>query len=66
MRMVMQGRAPDAVHVRIFKNKNKIGEPKVSTVRPECGRLIFFTSGSENVHRVHKVESGTEAHLKHV
>ena len=38
--------------------KGQAAQPKVSTLVPRCGRLIFFTSGPENVHRVHKVESG--------
>mmetsp|Transcript_14283 Transcript_14283/g.48846 ORF Transcript_14283/g.48846 Transcript_14283/m.48846 type:complete len:191 (+) Transcript_14283:430-1002(+) len=34
------------------------GQAKVETISPKCGKLVYFTSGPENVHRVHKVESG--------
>eukprot|EP00960_Hanusia_phi_P039166 753784-Hanusia_phi.AAC.9 len=34
------------------------GPGKIETISPKCGKLVYFTSGSENVHRVHKVESG--------
>ncbi|XP_068119694.1 2-oxoglutarate and iron-dependent oxygenase domain-containing protein 3 [Hyperolius riggenbachi] len=36
-----------------------IDEKANSTVEPRTGRLSFFTSGSENVHRVEKVSWGT-------
>lgn len=36
----------------------KGGDERVMTLQPKCGKLVFFTSGSENVHHVHKVEHG--------
>ncbi|KAM3909964.1 2-oxoglutarate and iron-dependent oxygenase domain-containing protein 3 [Leptodactylus fuscus] len=36
-----------------------IDEKTNSTVEPKLGRLSFFTSGSENLHRVEKVSWGT-------
>lgn len=38
----------------------KEGEKRESltTIRPGAGTLVFFTSGPENVHRVHKVHAG--------
>lgn len=31
------------------------GTEKLTTIMPSAGRIVFFTSGSENVHRVHRV-----------
>ena len=31
---------------------------RLTTIPPAAGTLVFFTSGPENVHRVHKVQSG--------
>ncbi|KAM4692500.1 2-oxoglutarate and iron-dependent oxygenase domain-containing protein 3 [Rhinophrynus dorsalis] len=36
-----------------------IDEPANRTVEPRAGRVSFFTSGSENLHRVEKVNWGT-------
>mmetsp|Transcript_56348 Transcript_56348/g.138298 ORF Transcript_56348/g.138298 Transcript_56348/m.138298 type:complete len:325 (-) Transcript_56348:28-1002(-) len=33
-------------------------EEKLTTLKPEPGKLVVFTSGSENVHRVHQVTAG--------
>ncbi len=33
-------------------------QERVLTRSPKCWKLVFFTSGPENVHHVHKVEHG--------